>query len=430
MFKKIKQSHLFNNFFGFEKNIDITNDVEVLMRKNIVIKNIVLISNIIYTIILTIISLDEKSNWFLTILCLPITYLINRALKNMIYKDKTNYLRQQIAMYICCFYMFLSAILLYTKLKMGLENTYFGEAGYILLYYSLVICSFYQSKKLLKTVYPYVIVLVTIIHFSITYNIIFNKEAIEQEFIITFFTSLEFRDIILRTFIMLAFMLVLYVSVSMSEYLQEERKKELRKRKEVENSYNKVVTDIFNITLKMRPRTKIELSDGRLISIMSGKLANLLGKTDEETKEIEEYANIHLTTNLSLDIPNDLTEEEKFEILKEETDLGSKVIRRLHLERKTEDIIRAHLEGANSLEFTEVMRKIEDDINSQIIMICDMYITLRSARTYKRAINHNNTIALLNDSYRIYYDQVVFERFKQFSLEFANIYDNYEEEEI
>ena len=183
-------------------------------------------------------------------------------------------------------------------------------------------------------------------------------------------------------------------------------------------------------TLKMRPRTKIELSDGRLISIMSGKLANLLGKNDEETKEIEEYANIHLTTNLSLDIPNDLTEEEKFEILKEETDLGSKVIRRLHLERKTEDIIRAHLEGANSLEFTEVMRKIEDDINSQIIMICDMYITLRSARTYKRAINHNNTIALLNDSYRIYYDQVVFERFKQFSLEFADIYDNYEEEEI
>ena len=122
MLKKIKQSNLYNNYFGFENNIDITNDCEVLFRKNVVIKNIVLLSNLIYTLIFTIVSIGEKSNWILTVLCLPVTYLINRTLKKMIYKDKENYLRQQIAMYICCFYMFLSAILIYTRLKIGLEN--------------------------------------------------------------------------------------------------------------------------------------------------------------------------------------------------------------------------------------------------------------------------------------------------------------------
>ncbi len=429
MLKKIKQSNLYNNYFGFENNIDITNDCEVLFRKNVVIKNIVLLSNLIYTLIFTIVSIGEKSNWILTVLCLPVTYLINRTLKKMIYKDKENYLRQQIAMYICCFYMFLSAILIYTRLKIGLENTYFGEVGYILLYYSLIICSFYQSKKLLKTVYPWVLAIVTIIHFSITYSILFSEAALEGEsYLITFFKSLEFRDILLRTFILLIFMLVLYVSVSMSEYLQQERKKELQKRKDAENSYNEVVNDIFKLSLSPKPRTKTEVSDGKLLKIMSQKLANLLGKNEEDIEFIKEYANIHLTAKLSLDFPSDLTEEEKFKMLKEETKLGSLVIKRLQLERKTEDIIRAHLEGSDSMEFTTQMSNYANDIPSQIIMLCDMYISLRSPRPYKRAISHANTIDLLNNTYRIYYDPILFERFMRFASDFADIYDNYEEE--
>ena len=415
--------------FGFEKNINIANDVEVLFRKNIVIKNVVLLSNLIYTLIFTIVSIGEKSNWLLTILCLPVTYLVNRTLKKMIYKDKDNYLRQQIAMYICCFYMFLSAILIYTRLKTGLENAYFGEAAYILLYYSLVICSFYQSKKLLKSVYPWVIVIITIIHFSITYNIIFSDAAKEGEsYLLTFLSSLEFRDIVLRTCILLVFMLVLYLSVSMSEYLQEERKKELIRRQEVENNYTEVVSNIFNLTLNPKPRTAQEESEGRLLSIMSEKLANLLGKDANECQFITKYANIHLTTKVSLNFNDAKTEEEKFNELKEETKLGSLIIKRLQLERKTEDIIRAHMEGSNTNDFVTQMTSWENDVPSQIIMLCDMYISLRSSRPYKRAINHNNTMELLNNSYRIYYDPVIFERFTRFAKDFADIYDNYEEE--
>ncbi len=427
MLKKIKQTNLYNNLFGFENNIDINDDVAVLFRKNVVIKNIVLISNFIYTIIFTIVSIDEKSNWFLTALCLPVTFLVNNTLKKMMYRDKNNYLRQQIAMYICCFYMFLSAILIYTRLKTGLSSDFFGEAGYILLYYSLVVCSFYQSKKLLKSVYPWVIVLITIIHFSITYNILFDRDIVSNEnYIITFFTSSEFKDILLRTAIMLVFMLVLYISVSVTEYLAEQRKKELARRQEVENSYTDVVSNLFKLTLNPKPRTKSEVDEGMLLANMSYKLAGLYGLDDNKALDIKRYANIHLVAKVDLEIGEVANSEEKFNKIEERTKLASFVLKRLQLERKIEDIIRAHLEGANTTDFQDRMVKFENDIENQIVMLCDMYISLRSSRTYKRAISHTNTMDLLANSFRIYYDAILFERFLKFQDDFKEMYDNYE----
>lgn len=426
MLKKIRQTNLYNNLFGFESNIDITKDVLVLFRKNVVIKNIVLLSNLIYTLIFSIVSIGERSNWFLTILCIPVTYLVNRTLKKMIYKDKENYLRQQIAMYICCFYMFLSALLIYTRLKTGLSNSFFGEAGYILLYYSLIICSFYQSKKLLRSVYPWVIVLLTIIHFSITYNIIFNNNlTAEDNYLIIFLKSYEFRDIILRTFILLIFMLVLYISVSITEYLSEERKKELIRRQEVEKNYNDVVSDLFRIALNPKPRTKAEENEGLLLSEMSYKLATLNGLVEDEALKIKKYANIHLIAKIDLDIPADLASDERFKKLSEESKLASLVLRRLQLERKTEDIIRAHLEGAADLIVESNQSTATSD---QVVMLCDMYISLRSARTYKRAINHNNTINLLENVYRIYFDPLLFDRFLRYSEDFRDMFDNFKED--
>lgn len=426
MLKKIRQTNLYNNLFGFESNIDITKDVLVLFRKNVVIKNIVLLSNLIYTLIFSIVSIGERSNWFLTLLCIPVTYLVNRTLKKMIYKDKENYLRQQIAMYICCFYMFLSALLIYTRLKTGLSNSFFGEAGYILLYYSLVICSFYQSKKLLRSVYPWVIVLLTIIHFSITYNVIFNNNLTAKDnYLIIFLKSYEFRDIILRTFILLIFMLVLYISVSITEYLSEERKKELIRRQEVEKNYNEVVSDLFKIALNPKPRTKAEENECLLLSDMSYKLATFNGLTETEALKIKKYANIHLIAKIDLDIPANLASDERFKRLSEESKLASLVLRRLQLERKTEDIIRAHLEGAADLI---VENNQSSAILDQVVMLCDMYISLRSARTYKRAINHNNTINLLETVYRIYFDPLLFDRFLRYSEDFRDMFDNFKED--
>ena len=77
---KFRTNTFFQDKFGFENGIDITDDNEVLFRKNVVIKNLVFVSNLIYTLIFTIISIGDpsnRSNWLLTILLFPVTFLIN-----------------------------------------------------------------------------------------------------------------------------------------------------------------------------------------------------------------------------------------------------------------------------------------------------------------------------------------------------------------
>ena len=186
---KIKNNTFFTSRFGFESGIDITDDNQVLYRKNVVIKNIVFVSNLVYTLIFTILSFSDKSNWLLTVLLFPVTFIVNNILTKMIKKGPNDKMSQTIAMYVASFYMFLSTIVIYLKLKVG-DADYLKECGYILLYYSLAICAYYQDKKMLKNVFAWLFILVTILHFTITYPILQSDMATNVlQFFKTFFTS-------------------------------------------------------------------------------------------------------------------------------------------------------------------------------------------------------------------------------------------------
>ena len=216
---KIKNNKFFSNAFGFESGIDIADDTQVLFRKNVVIKNIIFLSNLVFTIIFTFLSFGERSNIILAILLGLVTFLVNIGLKRTIYKNPGDITTQTIASFVACFYMFLLSIVIYLKLKFG-SVVYLQECGYILIYYSLAVCSFYQNKKLLRVVFEWVLVLVTILHFTVTYGIVFSEMASDiQMFFTTFFVSDEFKDILLRTILLCIFMLVLYSIVSMSGYM-------------------------------------------------------------------------------------------------------------------------------------------------------------------------------------------------------------------
>ena len=171
---KIKNNTLYQKYFGFESGIDITDDKEVQYRKNVVIKNIIFVSNMVYTVIFFLVSLgnpSDQSNWLLTVLLFPVTFLVNYVLKKLINKGSSDALSQTLAMYVGSFYMFLSTIIIYIKLKYG-SQTYLAEVGYILIYYSLLICAFYQNRLMLKNVYVFVIVLMTVLHFLVTYPVV------------------------------------------------------------------------------------------------------------------------------------------------------------------------------------------------------------------------------------------------------------------
>ena len=88
---KITNNTFFQKQFGFEQDIDIASDNEVLYRKNTVIKNIIFLSNMFYTIVFALVSLSVTisgdvqssnwSNWLLTILFFPITFIVNQTLQ-------------------------------------------------------------------------------------------------------------------------------------------------------------------------------------------------------------------------------------------------------------------------------------------------------------------------------------------------------------
>ncbi len=425
---KIKNNKFFSNTFGFESGIDITDDTKVLYRKNIVIKNIIFISNLIFTLMFAFLSFGEKSNIVLTFILFPVTFLVNSGLKKTINKNPNDITTQTIASYIACFYMFLLSIVIYFKLKYG-SIDYLKECGYILIYYSLAVCSFYQNKKLLKTVFEWVLALVTILHFTVTYEIIFSEMASDLGlFFKEFFVSNAFKDILIRTILLCVFMLVLYAIVSMSGYMQEERKKELMKRREVQEDFTNVVTKIFEVTLDNSSRTEEDKESVRIVSKMAKRLAELLSMPEEECQQIENFAKIHIERSVNF-LPDGANEDEKFALLREQTNLGSIIISRLQLERKCEHIIRSTFEESNTQEFVLRMNRIQNEIQAQLILICELYVTMRSIKSYKKAYNHKLTMQYMTEQFSVYFDGNVFDRFVRFKDEFEKIFDGNEGED-
>ena len=421
---RLKNNKTFDNLFGFESGVDITDETKVLYRRNNVIKRIIFLSNLVFSALFAFLSFGESSNILLTIILFPLTFIVNAGLKKTINKAPDDQNTQEIASYIASFYMILISIVIYVKLKFG-SIVYLQECGYILLYYSLAICSLYQSKKLMKTIYQWTLVIVTILHFTVTYNVLFSEAAKDVlEILKVIFASDVGRDILLRTILLALFMMVLYSIVSIGEFMQEERKNELIKRRQVQEDFTNVVTKIFDVTLDRASRNNDDYENIIIVSKMACNLAKLLNLSETEINEIEQIAKIHVEKQVNFISTAGGNEDEKFALLKEQTDLGSIIISRLQLERKCEDIIRSTFEGSNNDEFVKRMKKIQNEVSSQIILICELYVSMRSIKSYKKAYNHKLTMQYMTDQFRVYFDGDIFEHFLRFKDQFEEIYEN------
>ena len=422
-----------NNMLSFEKGIDITDDYQVLKRKNIVIKNIIFFSNITYTLILFLISLiaSGTSNWVLTIIFVPVTFGLNRTLSKLINDSTNEKIKQQIAMYIAAFYMILSSVLIYFKIKtqMNVDGTEYlgiGESGYILIYYSLLVVSLYQDKKMLMSISRWMLVIITIIHFTITYSIVNAPYANSLvDFISTFFTTNEFLDILLRTLFMILYIIVLITNVGIAQYAYNERKNEAVKRQGVQTDYSDVVNDLFSVILGMRI---VSGNDREHINLI-GKMASNLGKTlrfsNNDLDELNKYVSIHIEERKNLVVvkKENMSEEDYMEV-RRRSEIGARVAKRLQLEQKCEDIIRTHIEGAPTKSFKNEMNNMLMDMENQIVLICDCYITMREAKSYKRPYSHKLTIDFMNHELMDYFDEEVFDKFMKNSDNFEELYNN------
>lgn len=429
--KKVNISQFLARYFSFEHGVDLNDEVEVLYRRNIVIKNIIFVSNIVYSFILFVISIGNPANgnWLWSVIPFPLTLIINHTINKMIHQDKKNKVRQEIAMYMCSFYMFLSALFVYVKLSIDSLTMPYAEAGYMLLYYSLIVISFYQNTKMLKNVFGWMLGFMTVIHFTLTHHFSTYAKDGFWRFLTTIGTNKpaldDLKDILFRTIVMLIFMLAIYVITDIGEKMSAERSLELAKRKDIQDDFANVLTDLYDVLLE----TNVGYDDNKamlpLLTKMSMKLASLYGLSPERCKEINDYVlyneNHHLDLNIS-----DVSTEERFAKLRLQTTVGSMVAKRMQLDQKCDNIVRAHLEGWNTTEFQVKMMNMQNDIDSQIILLCEVYICLRSAKSYKRPYPHKIVIEYFNSQFKIYFNSDLYDRFMKFNKDFDEMYNEAE----
>jgi HD-GYP domain-containing protein (c-di-GMP phosphodiesterase class II) len=336
--------------------------------------------------------------------------------------DKT---KQSVAMYVSAFYIFFSSILIYARLY---QIDYFETAAYILMYYAIVVISLYQERKLLSSSFQGLLALLTVIHFIWTFTIhrLVQEGETIMEFLPRFVTLPEFGDILLRTLLFILFYFVVYAIVSMGQYMQEERKKELIKRRQVQGDFSHIVGDLFSVVFSSS-YTLMDKRHASQVQMMSEKLADYYGMSYEKIKDLNAYALIHLQYQEIKHMLNDMNtfDEKSYDVLKEKTELGSKIAKRMQLAQKCEDIARAHIEDSANEKFLKEMLLIQPEIESQIILLADLYITMRGPKPYKRPMAHSIVLKSFQNELGQYFDHDLKERFLKFHDEFAEMYNNF-----
>lgn len=428
LFKREKVTSFFNKHFSFDADIDLSNKAEVLYRKNIVIKNIIFLSNIVYSLLLFVVTFgsEDPGAWLFSVIPFPITFLLNRQIKKMIHHDPGELIRQQIAMYMATFYMFLSAIIIYIKLATG-SDTSLATAGYMLLYYSLIVVSLYQDRKMLKTVFLWMLPIVTALHVFITHSLQNLDYASDWlSFLAEFFTTTEFRDIFFRTVVMGCFMVAVYAICVIGEKMSAARTLELSKRHEIQNDFTNVVTNLFDVLIRSSSNVKQDESRDLIFYKMTNRLSSLCGYNPTKCEELSDYS--LFLTNHKEDFKIEITEseEDNFEILRSQSVLGTQLVKRIELAQKTETIVRAHVEQTANSNFSTTMNTIQKNDDYDIILLCDLYITLREHTSYKRPYSHRSAMEVIQTYFYLYFEQKLLERFIAHNSVFDELYESVE----
>lgn len=429
----------FINRFSFEAGVDILDETSVLYRKNMVIKNIISVTNIVLFLFILLGSEwnDVSSNIILSLCISLVMFTASLSVKRIIREEPKTLQKQQMGEYISAFYILLMAIAVYIKLKVMLVSeandayfTFFSitQAGYALIYFALVVISLYQDTKLLATIFKVSVVLMTIIHLTLLYPLYqFSTFAALWGYLY----GPVLTDIVLRTLVLVVFMIALYSTAKITEDMNSKRKTELIKRRAMEKDFKSVVSDVFDVIGVYKRRgvedeERIASLAAKRVAEIASRLGNYLGYSPKLCKEIFDFSTIHINRKDFLTL-NDYTDkevldEEDFRKIREKTMIGSVIIKRLQLDQKGEDIVRGHFEKTADQDFIKEMNGIQNNRESQVILLSEIYDILRQDRNYKRGLKHARAIDLLQLEFYPYFDPQILDRFVKYTDDFESLY--------
>jgi response regulator RpfG family c-di-GMP phosphodiesterase len=328
------------------------------------------------------------------------------------------------------------AVVVFIKLRMTIgnnttNNAFFSitQAGYALIYFSLVVLALYQDSKLLKMIFKVAIILMTIVHVTILYPVYLYAYDFSELF--NYLKGPIITDIILRTLVLAVFMIALYSTARITEDMNNKRKEELIKRRAMEKDFKTVVSDVFDvISVYKRPGSAdldiaYDLAAKR-VADLSSRLGNYLGFSPKLCKEIYDFSTIHIDKKSLLTIEDydnkEVLDEVDFKKIREKTIIGSIIIKRLQLDQKAEEIVRAHFEKTANSDFIKDMNGIQNNRESQVILLAQMYEILRQDRNYKRGLKHSRAIDLLQLEFYPYFDSQILDRFIKYGEDFEALY--------
>jgi len=230
---------------------------------------------------------------------------------------------------------------------------------------------------------------------------------------------------------MAVFMIALYSNAKISEDMNNKRKEELVKRRAMEKDFKAVVSDVFDVIGVYRQRgdeqfEKNQEAAARRVAEMSGKLGNFLGYSSKLCQELYDFSTIHIDKKDLLSLEDyekkERLDERDFLKIREKTIIGSVIIKRLQLEKKGEDIVRAHFEKTVNKDFIKEMNSVQNNRESQVILLCELYEILRQNRNYKHNLKHQRAIDLIKLEFYPYFDPQIVDRFVKYSEDFEAIY--------
>src|SRR5690554_251758 len=392
-------------FFSFEfSGFDILNKTEMLRRKNIIVNRLLLITNILITIFVMMyydsIGLSKSLS-----LLIP-TVLINVLITYFVSNQKKDYEKQVMGMYL--------AVLSVSYIALRLYFLYPVPFTYIFVYVALVIIALFQNRHAIILGDVLILSVATFIHFDQMGRV--NPRLILNE-----------HDISVYMMFLILYIFVVTSLVFFVEYMDKERKKELKKREELEGQFQDVLWNVFDTIDDFSQVTEDdELGKEYTIALMAKKFGSLL-KYDE--KKCDELFNFAIVIGVNTDLGFNYSEEDKnsifsdYQKIKYKLGIGSMLLRRTRIRIKCEAMVRSRYE---SWFISENFRKIkaeDSSIENQIVLLCETYITLREKQSYKKALPHVKAIKEIVDTFAHFFDEEILQLFNENNVEFEVIYE-------
>lgn len=427
---KAKQSfkEFFKEAFSLDALENLSDETSALYRKNYVISNIISVSNVLFIIFSFI---GFKSNYIVTIAFFLLVTGLSLAIKKMLEVKEDDYHHQVLVMYLQSIFIFIKTVVLYIKTYLGYQGELtlaefsVTQAAYFLIFYSIVIESLYQDMKLLRYSYIWIFLIMTVINITLLHPDLYSHgHSLSELFSYMFVSNKEIGiDIILRTFVLLIFFGALYISTTVTTNSNTKRRAEFNKRVDVENNFKDVVTSVFDAVkaynLDADPiKTSLE---SRKIVAVSVELAKALNLDNKSIEIIKDNAAIHIEYLNELTINDEDTEN--YERIGLKAELATSLMKRLQLNKKAEDITYHVFESDLNDTFISKVKPDGLDIENNVILLSEIYIILRSDRSYKKALTHQRALEMIVEDFKMFFMEDLILRFRKFNSEIARAYE-------